>query len=79
MTSDFERKTPRDPAEIRAEIERTREQIASATQALRHEVAVRIDWREWVRRRPAYCLVGAFAVGFLIARRWTKQRKRHEI
>ena len=71
MTSEFERKTQRDPAEIRAEIERTREQIASATQALRHEVAVRIDWREWVRRRPAFFLVGAFAVGFLVARRST--------
>ena len=73
MTSDFERKTRRDPEEIRAEIERTLEQIASAAQALRHEVAVRIDWREWVRRRPAFCLMGAFAVGFLVARRWTWQ------
>ncbi len=71
MTSDFERKTRRDPAEIRAEIERTREQIASSAEALRREVTVRTDWREWVRRRPALCLVGAFAVGLLIARRWT--------
>ncbi len=71
MTSDFERKTRRDPAEIRAEIERTREQISSSAEALRREVTVRTDWREWVRRRPALCLVGAFAVGLLIARRWT--------
>jgi len=71
MTSDFERKTRREPAEIRAEIERTREQIASSAEALRREVAVRIDWREWVKRRPALCFLGAFTVGFLIARRWT--------
>ena len=71
MTNDFERKTRRDPAEIRAEIERARQQIASSAEALRHEVSVRTDWREWVRRKPALCLVGAFATGFLIARRWT--------
>ncbi len=71
MTSDFEHKTRRDPEKIRAEIERTREQIASSAEALRREVAVRIDWRGWVSRRPALCLVGAFAVGFVIARRWT--------
>lgn len=71
MTSEFERKTQRDPEEIRAQIERTREQIASSAEALRHAVAMRIDWREWVRRKPALCLMGAFATGFLIARRWT--------
>lgn len=71
MTSDFERRTGRDPAEIRAEIERTREQLASSAEALRHAVAVRMDWREWVRRKPALCLLGAFTAGFLIARRGT--------
>lgn len=71
MTNEFERKTRRDPAEIRAEIERTREQIALSAEALRREVAVRTDWREWVSRKPALYLAGAFAVGFLMARRWT--------
>jgi len=70
MTRDFERQPQRAPDEVRAEIERTREQIASSAEALRHEVVVRTDWREWVRRKPGPCLVGAFAVGFLIARRW---------
>ncbi len=70
MTRDFERQTQRAPDEVRAEIERTREQIASSAEALRHEVVVRTDWREWVRRKPGPCLVGAFAVGFFIARRW---------
>jgi hypothetical protein len=70
MTSDFERQTQRAPDEVRAEIERTREQIASSAEALRHEVAVHTDWREWVRRKPGPCLAGAFAVGFFIARRW---------
>jgi hypothetical protein len=71
MRSDFERKTKRDAAQVRAEIERARDQIASSAEALRHEVAVRTDWREWVRRKPALCLMGAFAVGFLIAKRLT--------
>ena len=71
MANDYERKINRDPAEVRAGIERAREQIASSAEALRHEVAVRTDWREWVRRRPGLCLGGAFAIGFLIARRWS--------
>ncbi|HKD38847.1 MAG TPA: hypothetical protein VKB87_01035 [Myxococcaceae bacterium] len=71
MTNAFERKTKRDAAEVRAEIQRAREQIASSAEALRHEVAVRTDWREWVRRKPALFLMGAFAAGFLIARRLT--------
>jgi hypothetical protein len=71
MTNDFERKAKRDSAQVRAEIERAREQVASSAEALRREVAVRTDWREWVRRKPALCLMGAFAAGFLIARRWT--------
>lgn len=55
-------------AKLREEIERAREQIAVSAQALREEVAMRADWREWVRRKPAQMLLGAFAVGFLIGR-----------
>ncbi len=60
---------PQSPAQIRAEIERTREQLASSVLALRQEVAVRTDWREWVRRRPGTCLAAAFTVGFLLGSR----------
>jgi hypothetical protein len=69
MANEFEHRPKRDPAEVRAGIERAREQIATTAEALRHEVAVRTDWREWVRRKPALCLMGAFAVGYAIARR----------
>ena len=69
MPDDREARGMRQPAEVRAEIERAREQIASSAEALRHEVAMRTDWREWVRRKPALFLMGAFAVGFFIAKR----------
>jgi hypothetical protein len=63
-------RTNRVPAEVvRARIEQAREQIASSARTLRNEVAVRTDWREWFRRSPGLWLGGAFAVGFLIARR----------
>jgi ElaB/YqjD/DUF883 family membrane-anchored ribosome-binding protein len=55
-------------AKLREQIERTREQIAVSAHALREEVAMRADWREWVRRKPALMLMGAFAVGFFIGR-----------
>lgn len=59
-------KVRKTPDEVRQEIARAREQIASSAEALRQEVAVVTDWREWVRRRPGACLAGAFALGFLI-------------
>lgn len=54
----------RSASEVRADIERARAQIASSMSALRHEVAHRTDWREWVRTHPGACLGAAFAVGF---------------
>ncbi len=55
--------------EVRAELERAREQIVHSAAALRHEVAMTTDWREWVRRRPALFLAGAFAIGFYVGYR----------
>jgi ElaB/YqjD/DUF883 family membrane-anchored ribosome-binding protein len=59
----------RSPAELRAEIERTRADLVTSVSALRDEVAARTDWRAWVRRRPYTALGIAFAVGFLIGER----------
>lgn len=55
--------------QIRRDIERTREQLATSVVALKHEVAVRTDWREWVRRRPGLVLGAAFAVGLYLGTR----------
>lgn len=64
--------TNRDPAEIRAGIERAREEIERSMAALREEVQETVDWRRYVRRRPAGFFAGALAVGFLIARATTR-------
>lgn len=60
------RSVPRSPAEIRAEIERTREELSHSVSALREEVAWRTDWRAWVTRRPMACVGAAFFIGFLL-------------
>ena len=59
----------RDPNEIRSEIERTREEIASSLATLRTSVTEATDWRTYVRRQPLAFVAGAFAVGLLIGLR----------
>jgi hypothetical protein len=51
---------------IRADLERTRAELARSVQALRLEVARSVDWREWIRRYPAAFLIGAFTLGFAL-------------
>ena len=57
------------PDEVRAQIERARNQIAASALALRREVAAKTDWREYVRRRPLQFIVGALLVGWLLGNR----------
>lgn len=64
-----ELKSGRSPEQVRAEIERAREQIQESVVALRQEVAEVVDWREWVRARPGLCLGAAFAIGFYLGSR----------
>ena len=68
------RTVPRTTDEARAEIERAREQIQSSVLALREEmsrVGRAVDFRQWVRRRPALCLGVAFGLGFYLgSRKW---------
>ncbi len=59
----------RSPAALRAEIERTRAELATSVTALREEVAHVTDWRGWVGKRPFVCVGAAFMVGFLLAHR----------
>jgi hypothetical protein len=60
----------RDPAAIRAGIERARQEIEQSMADLRQGVAESIDWRHLVRRHPAAALAGAVIVGLLLGR-WT--------
>jgi ElaB/YqjD/DUF883 family membrane-anchored ribosome-binding protein len=69
MAVDAKLERPRDADQVRAEIERAREQIQSSMMALRHEVSQAADWRRWVRQRPGLWLGAAFAVGFYLGTR----------
>lgn len=62
-------KREQDPNEVRAEIEKAREQIQSSVVALRYEVATATNWRQWVRRHPMLCLGAAFALGVYVGAR----------
>jgi hypothetical protein len=71
MAADGQIRPLRTQDEVRAEIERAREQIQSSMMALKHEVSRAADWRGWVRRRPGLCLGAAFALGlYLGSRKW---------
>lgn len=59
----------RSTEEVRADIARARVELADAAQALRTQVAEKIDWRTWVRENPGPVLIGAFALGFWIGYR----------
>jgi hypothetical protein len=58
-----ETRSERSLAEVRAEIDRTREEIVCSAAALRQQVAMRMDWRQWVKQNPGFFLAGAFGVG----------------
>jgi hypothetical protein len=53
----------------RAEIARTRDEVALSVVALQRELAQTTDWRTWVARKPILSLALAFGVGFAIGRR----------
>lgn len=53
-------------ARSEAELEAARDELARSVAALREEVVLATDWREWVRRRPGTVLAASFALGFLL-------------
>jgi hypothetical protein len=58
----------RDPASIRAGIERARQEIEQSVADLRTNVSETLDWRHLVRKHPIAVFGGALALGICIAR-----------
>jgi len=66
------------PDRVRERMDESRQEIADALLALRERLRIPYDWRGAVHRHPALVLLGAFAVGFLLARFSTRKRMRDE-
>jgi len=58
----------RDPAAIRAGIERARQEIEQSVNDLRANVSDTLNWRSMVRRHPGAAFAGALLMGLLLAR-----------
>jgi len=56
----------RSSAEIRADIERQREELGHSVQALRGRVNELTDWRRQVREHRRELIIGAAVVGFAV-------------
>ncbi len=65
--------TSRDPAAIRAGIERAQQEVEQSVQDLRTSVTQTLSWRAFVRRHPAAVFYSAAAVGLLVARATQKK------
>ena len=56
----------RSSREIRADIERQREELSHSVEALRNRVTELTDWRRQVREHKRELVIGAAVVGFAI-------------
>ena len=56
----------RTSAQIRADIERQREELSHSVEALRNRVTELTDWRRQVREHRRELIVGAAVVGFAV-------------
>jgi Protein of unknown function (DUF3618) len=56
----------RSSAEIRADIERQREELSHSVEALRGRVTELTDWRRQVREHRRELIIGAAVVGFAV-------------
>lgn len=66
----------RSAAEIRSSIEANRTELAISVDRLRGEVARATDWRAHVERHRTQLVAGAAVVGFAVAVRLLKGRRR---
>jgi hypothetical protein len=69
MPGDSQEATELQLARAAAELGRARDKLVLSMGAVEHEVARKLDWRAWVRRRPGLLLALALAVGVLLGRR----------
>jgi hypothetical protein len=51
------------------ELDQVRDEFVVSMTALECEITRTLDWREWVRRKPAMVLCLAFGIGFFVGRR----------
>jgi hypothetical protein len=56
----------RTPEQIRAEIDRNRQELGTAVEQLRVEVVKLTDWRAQLRRYEPQVLIGAGVAGFVL-------------
>ena len=66
----------RTSAEIRADIERQRDELSHSVVALRSKVTELTDWRRQVREHRRELVIGAAVVGFAIGARMALSRRR---
>jgi hypothetical protein len=55
-------------AQAGAELDQARDKIIVSMTALECEITRTLDWREWVRRKPAIVLCLAFSLGLFVGR-----------
>ncbi len=66
----------RTPLEIRADIERTREELGSSVEMLRTKVGELTDWRRQIREHQTQIVTGAAVAGFLVGGYLALRRRR---
>jgi hypothetical protein len=66
----------RSSEQIRADIERQRNELGHSVEALRNRVAELTDWRRQVREHKRELAIGAAIVGFTIGARMMLRRRR---
>lgn len=55
--------------QLQKALKRARAKLVDSSLALQEKSRSVTQWRAWYRRRPGYCLLGAFAIGLLLGRR----------
>jgi hypothetical protein len=66
----------RTPEQIRADIERQREELGRSVEALRHKVNELTDWRAQVHKHRRELAIGAAVLGFAVGAMLMRRRGR---